>query len=147
MRSRSSAVLYLFFAFIFVSTSNAQTFRGSIQGTITDSTGAAIPGAQVKVFSPGTGLNRTVSTNDLGGYVASELPLGTYSITIARDGFRTTTLTNIPVSVGSASRADARLATGGSRKQSRSPPMFRWWRRPTTRQVAPSKHPRQPSCR
>ncbi len=113
MRSRTTAVLYLFFAFILVCASNAQTFRGSIQGTITDSTGAAIPGAQVKVFSPGTGLNRTVSTNDLGGYVASELPLGTYSITIARDGFRTTTLTNIPVSVGSASRADARLATGG----------------------------------
>src|ERR1035438_4402633 len=50
-----------------VCASNAQTFRGSIQGTITDSTGAAIPGAQVKVFSPGTGLNRTVSTNELGG--------------------------------------------------------------------------------
>ena len=89
-----------------------QTFRGSIQGTITDSTGAAIPGAQVKVISPGTGLTRTVSTNDLGGYVASELPLGSYSITVEKDGFRSTTLTNIPVGVGSPARADVKLETG-----------------------------------
>ncbi len=112
MSSRTIAVVSALFALISVITASAQTFRGSIQGTITDSTGAAIPGASVKVFSPGTGLNRTVTTNDLGGYVASELPLGTYSITVEKEGFRTTTLTNIPVSVGTASRADARLATG-----------------------------------
>jgi hypothetical protein len=104
--------LYVLFALIFICTLNAQSFRGSIQGTITDSTGAAISGAQVKIFSPGTGLTRSVTTNDLGGYVASELPLGNYNITVEKDGFRTTTLTNIPVSVGSAARADARLAAG-----------------------------------
>lgn len=113
MRSRSIAVLYAFFALFLVCTAGAQTFRGSIQGTITDSTGAALPGAQVKVFSPGTGLSRIVMTNDLGGYIASELPLGTYSITASKDGFRTTTLTGIPVGVGSTTRADAKLATGG----------------------------------
>jgi hypothetical protein len=91
---------------------HAQTFRGGISGTVTDSTGATIPGAQVKVFSPGTGLSRTVTTNDLGGYVASELPLGSYSITVVKEGFRTTTLNNIPVSVGSAARADVKLETG-----------------------------------
>jgi Carboxypeptidase regulatory-like domain len=112
MSSRTIAVVSVLFALISVITASAQTFRGSIQGTITDSTGAAIPGANVKVFSPSTGLNRAVTTNDLGGYSASELPLGTYSITVEKEGFRTTTLTNIPVSVGSASRADARLATG-----------------------------------
>ncbi|MGD0096739.1 MAG: TonB-dependent receptor [Terracidiphilus sp.] len=112
MRSLSIAVLSVFFALVFVCNGSAQTFRGSIQGTITDSSGAAIPGAQVKVFSPGTGLTRMVTTNDLGGYVASELPLGTYNITVERDGFRSTTLTNIPVTVGSATRADARLSAG-----------------------------------
>jgi hypothetical protein len=97
---------------ILACTSSAQSFRGSIQGTITDTTGAAIPGAQVKVFSPGTGLTRTVLTNDLGRYVASELPLGTYSITVEKGGFSSMTLTDIPVSVGSATRADAKLDTG-----------------------------------
>jgi hypothetical protein len=104
--------LFVFFSIIFACTSSAQSFRGSIQGTITDSTGAAISGTQVKVFSPGTGLTRTVLTNDLGRYVASELPLGTYSITIEKSGFSSMTLTNIPVSVGSATRADAKLDTG-----------------------------------
>jgi len=112
MCSRSKAFVYLLLALIFAASAAAQSFRGSIQGQITDPTGASIAGAQVKVSSPGTGLSRTVITNDLGSYVASELPLGSYSITVAKEGFRTITLNNIPVSVGSASRADAQLTTG-----------------------------------
>ncbi len=112
MRSRSTAFLFVFLVFIFASAIHAQTFRGSIQGTVTDSGGAAITGAHVKVFSTGTGLSRTVSTNDLGAYVASELPLGSYSITIDKEGFRTMTLAGVPVNVGSPTRADAKLTTG-----------------------------------
>lgn len=62
MISRSLAVLTVFFALIPVCVLSAQTFRGSIQGTIMDSTGAAIPGANVKVFSPGTGWHNVTST-------------------------------------------------------------------------------------
>jgi len=90
----------------------AQTFRGSIQGTITDSAGADVAGAQIKVSSPATGLTRTATANDQGEYVVSELPLGIYSVTVEKQGFRTTTLTQIQVSVGSPTRANARLATG-----------------------------------
>ena len=97
MRSRSVAFLFAIFVFIFASTAHAQTFRGSIQGTVTDSSGAAIPGARVKVFSSGTGLSRSLGTNDQGAYVANELPLGTYSVTVEKQGFRTTTLNGIPV--------------------------------------------------
>ncbi|MGA2351915.1 MAG: carboxypeptidase regulatory-like domain-containing protein [Terracidiphilus sp.] len=110
----SGAIAVLFVCLVCISATSvmAQSFRGSIQGTITDSTGAAISGAQVKVFSPSTGLSRTVSTNDLGGYVASELPLGTYNITVDKAGFRSMTLTSIPVRVGAPTRADAKLAPG-----------------------------------
>jgi hypothetical protein len=94
----------------------SQTFRGSIQGTVTDISGAAVAGAKVKVFSPATGLSRTVAANDLGEYVASELPLGTYSVTVEREGFRTTTLTQIPVSVGAPTRADVKLTAGEVRE-------------------------------
>ena len=116
MRNRLSAVLSLLVVLCLALAVHAQSFRGSIQGTVTDATGAAIPGAQVKITSPGTGLTRTVSTNDLGGYIASELPLGIYNVTVERQGFRSLTLTKISVSVGAAVRADARLATGEVRE-------------------------------
>ena len=110
--SGAIAVLYAVLLIANTAVAVAQTFRGSIQGTITDSSGAAVAGAQVRVFSPATGLSRTIAANDRGEYVASELPLGTYSVTVEKQGFRTTTLTDIPVSVGSPTRADARLSTG-----------------------------------
>jgi hypothetical protein len=79
---------------------------------VTDSSGAAIVGAHVKIFSTDTGFSRTVATNDQGEYQTSELPLGIYSVAIEKEGFRTTTLNQIPVSVGSPARADAKLTTG-----------------------------------
>jgi hypothetical protein len=110
--SGTIAVLIACLAYFCTPAAIAQTFRGSIQGTITDTAGAIIPGAQVTVFNPASGLSRTVSANAQGEYVASELPLGTYSIKVEKEGFRTTTLTQIPVRVGSPTRADAKLATG-----------------------------------
>ena len=52
--------------------------------------------------------------------MASELPLGSYSVTVEKEGFRTTTLTGIPVSVGSPARADVKLDTGAVQEASRS---------------------------
>ena len=117
MGRRWTATISLFFIFVFAVAAHAQSFRGSIVGTVTDASGAAISGAQVKVFSPGTGLSRNVTTNDLGDYTASELPVGSYSITVGMAGFRTLTLTGIPVSAGSPSRADAKLQTGAVQEQ------------------------------
>jgi hypothetical protein len=110
--SGTIAVVFACLAFVNTPAAMAQTFRGSIQGTITDSSGAVVPGAQVKVFSQAIGLSRTLAANDRGEYVASELPLGTYSVTVEKKGFRTTTLTQIPVSVGSPTRADVKLTAG-----------------------------------
>jgi hypothetical protein len=110
--SRALVFLFVFLALTCAPAATAQTFRGSIQGSVTDGTGAAIPGAKVTVSSPSTGLSRAVVANDRGEYVASELPLGSYSITVEKEGFRTTTLTDIPVRVGSPTRADAKLSAG-----------------------------------
>src|SRR2546423_4637495 len=66
----------------------AQTFRGSIQGTVTDSTGAAVPGAEVTVANPETGLTRTSATNDAGELPVSQLPLGTFEGTTQKPRFR-----------------------------------------------------------
>jgi len=111
MKSRSLIVLFLLL-FTVSCCLMGQTFRGSIQGTVTDSSGAAVVGAQVKVASPATGLSRSTSTGNMGEYVVSELPLGSYSVTISKEGFRTMTLTSISVSVGTPQRADAKLTPG-----------------------------------
>ncbi len=117
MKRRSIAFLLVFLLSICACCAFGQTFRGSIQGTVTDVSGAAVVGAEVRVFSPGTGMSRNITTNDQGEYQASELPLGTYSVSIAKTGFQTTTLNQIPVSVGSPARADARLTAGQVKEQ------------------------------
>ena len=90
----------------------AQTFRGTILGTVTDPTGAAITGAGVAVKNVNTGFSRTVSTSDDGTYSVPELPIGTYSVTVEKTGFRQGVVTGLQVEVSSEVRADVMLQPG-----------------------------------
>jgi outer membrane receptor protein involved in Fe transport len=109
---RGGVYVYLVVVLLLASLASAQSFRGSVTGTVTDSSGAAISGADVKVVSAETGLTRKVTTNSDGFYTASELPPGTYSITISKSGFRTATAKGITVSVTTPARADISLTPG-----------------------------------
>ncbi|MBZ5532044.1 MAG: carboxypeptidase regulatory-like domain-containing protein [Acidobacteriia bacterium] len=90
----------------------AQTFRGGIQGTVTDTGGAAIAGADVTVKSADTGLVRTAKTDDTGNFLFSELPLGTYSVSAAKSGFGTKVVNGVTVTVSANVRADIQLNPG-----------------------------------
>src|SRR5229473_3699834 len=90
----------------------AQTFRGTILGTVTDSGGLAIAGATVTVKNLDTGLVRTVSTGEDGSYAAPELPIGNYSVTVEKAGFKSGVVTGIRVEVSSERRADIVLQPG-----------------------------------
>ena len=119
MKSRSIPVLFAVLAFIFAIAANAQTFRGSIQGTVTDGSGAAIAGAQVKVFSPATGLSRTVDgqrPRRVHGLGAAARHLQRHR---RETGLPHHDADRIPVSVGSPTRADAKLPPARSSKWSR----------------------------
>jgi carboxypeptidase family protein/TonB-dependent receptor-like protein len=113
-KSRGSAFVLL--AIVFFATwgvsSNAQTFRGAILGTVTDSSGSAVGGATVQVKNTGTGLTRTVTTSDDGSYSVPELPIGTYTISVEKTGFKTGIVSGIQVEVGSERRADVSLQPG-----------------------------------
>src|SRR5262245_32676906 len=87
----------------------AQTFRGGIQGTVTDSSGAAITGAEVTVKSEATGLVRTVQTDATGNFLVTELPLGSYRVSATKTGFGTKALTGVNVAVTVITRADIQL--------------------------------------
>jgi outer membrane receptor protein involved in Fe transport len=90
----------------------AQTFRGTILGTVTDSSGAAIAGATVTVKNLDTGLVRTVTTSADGSYSAPELPIGSYSVTVEMGGFKSGVVSGIQVEVSSERRADVSLQAG-----------------------------------
>jgi hypothetical protein len=93
-------------------TVSAQTFRGTILGTVTDSSGGAVPGAAVTIKNVDTGLTRSVTTSDDGSYAAPELPIGNYNVTVEKAGFKEGVLTGIRVEVSSARRADFVLQPG-----------------------------------
>jgi outer membrane receptor protein involved in Fe transport len=91
---------------------SAQTFRGTILGTVTDQSGAVVSGAKVKVRNTATGLERTTETSSDGSYSVPELPIGTYTVTISESGFQTSVTTDIRVDVAGDRRVDAALKTG-----------------------------------
>jgi len=90
----------------------AQTFRGTILGTVTDSSGGTVPGATVTIKNVDTGLTRTLTTSDDGSYSAPELPIGNYSVTVEKPGFKTGLISGIKVEVSTERRADVTLQTG-----------------------------------
>src|ERR1700691_311048 len=77
-----------------------QTFRGAINGTVSDPSGAAIAGATVTATDIATNVaHNTVATGD-GQFSFQDLPLGTYSVAVTASGFQKTTVSNVVVSAG-----------------------------------------------
>ncbi len=66
----------------------AQTIVGRISGTVTDSTGAVVPGAKITALDEATQLTRTAVTGDEGFYVVTNLPVGAYTVSAEKEGFR-----------------------------------------------------------
>ncbi len=66
-----------------------QTFRGGINGTITDQSGAVVPGAQVAAVETSTNTSYKTVSSSAGEFSFSNLPLGDYSVTITATGFST----------------------------------------------------------
>ncbi len=95
-----------------------QTFRGEILGQITDAKGAAIDEAKVTATNTLSGLIRDTLTDIKGQYALSELPLGTYKITVVKTGFRSPTLTDIHLVLTRPARVDLSLAPGDVEQKS-----------------------------
>jgi outer membrane receptor protein involved in Fe transport len=93
----------------------AQEGRSTLRGTITDSTGAAIPDAQVSVSNQSTGLNRrtTMTTSD-GDFIITALTPGLYRITVAASGFRSATQESLQLAVGETRELKITLEPGGA---------------------------------
>src|SRR5512142_3068934 len=108
MRAR----LVVFMVVLSAATLAAQTFRGTILGTISDTSGAVISGAQVTVRNVDTGLTRTAQTSADGSYSVPELPIGTYQVNVAQKGFETFVAKGVVANGATERLVDAGLKPG-----------------------------------
>ncbi|MPY87455.1 MAG: TonB-dependent receptor plug domain-containing protein [Luteitalea sp.] len=76
----------------------AQGLTGQISGSVVDSSGSVLPGATVSVRNVGTQAARSVSTDETGAFVVTELLAGTYDVTVELEGFKTHTLSDVALS-------------------------------------------------
>ncbi len=90
----------------------AQSLYGSILGTVTDSSGASVPGATVKVVRIETNQARQTTTSETGAYNFPTLLSGTYTVTVTQQGFETFIQNEVAVTVNNAARVDASLKVG-----------------------------------
>ena len=92
--------------------SGAQVLFGSLVGSVTDSSGAAVPGATVTVTQAETQLTRAATTDSSGTYTLSTLVAGTYEVKISARGFKTFDKPGVKISINTVERVDATLEVG-----------------------------------
>jgi hypothetical protein len=84
----TSLLIAFCLTFCLASAAGAQTIFGRISGTVADASGAAVPGATVRITNEATQLTRDVTTDPNGFYVATNLPVGAYRVTVEAQGFK-----------------------------------------------------------
>ncbi len=93
----------------------AQT--GSIAGTVTDASGAVVPGAVVTVRNTAINQSHETTSSDGGTFTVTELPVGPYEVTVKKEGFKVFRLPSIELTVAQSLTVDARLSTGAASEE------------------------------
>ncbi len=104
------AVLWMVAAFSLLA--QTQAINGSIRGRVTDAAGAAVPNAKVTVLNEATGFTRTAASGDDGYYIFPNLPLGSYSVTVQKEGFQTERRPGIVLTAGLEAVVESQLKVG-----------------------------------
>src|SRR6266446_10578807 len=115
--SVSSRVLKLAFALVVITNASvliAQVDRGSIVGVINDPSGANVSGAEVIIRNLATDQSISVTTDSTGAYAANLLRIGSYSVTVEKQGFKRAVKPNVDVGVNQVVRVDLNLQVGGA---------------------------------
>src|SRR5436309_14621977 len=91
---------------------SGQAAFGSIIGTAIDSSGAVVPNAKVTATDLDKGVSGTISTNDSGNYIFTNLTPGNYKVAVEAKGFKTFVQTNVRVIVGQSTSVNVTLEVG-----------------------------------
>lgn len=86
------------------------TTLGTIRGTVTDASGAVVPGAKVVITDLSTNLTTTLTTDNQGNYEAPELKYGRYKVTVSSTGFNIAEIVSVDLVGGETKRVDAKLS-------------------------------------
>ncbi|HWX55571.1 MAG TPA: carboxypeptidase regulatory-like domain-containing protein [Verrucomicrobiae bacterium] len=114
MRLRTLVVSLFLFALF--SAALAQTSRGTLTGTVTDSTGAVVSSATVKITHKETGVSRETTTNSSGIYRFDAVDLGTYTVSVQGAGFGPEDKTGVDIQASRASNVDFSLKPGTTKE-------------------------------
>jgi hypothetical protein len=96
-----------------VASAPAQTNTGQISGTVRDSSGGVLPGVTVTVTNVGTGIEWTEVTTPAGTYTVTNLPVGTYKVTVQIEGFRKAEKSGFALTADGRISADFAMSVGG----------------------------------
>src|SRR3984893_3644149 len=103
------SILAMLFLVSFQLPALAQTFRGAINGTVTDPSGAVVPNAKVTALDKATGIEHaSISTSD-GQFAFQDIPVGSYAVVVTAQGFPVLTVDNVLVTQGAIYTLPARL--------------------------------------
>ncbi len=111
MRRITSVVLALFLMAV---AGFAQTFRGAINGSVTDQSGAVVAGATVKATNVATSVTLSTVTTSDGVFAFQDLPLGNYKIAVAASGFKEEIVDKISVTAGNIYTLPVKLTVGSA---------------------------------
>jgi len=106
------AALLCFIAVTPVALFSQTASSGTVAGTVTDPSGAAVVSASVTLTDKATGSTRTAVTNDAGRYILVDVPSGTYNLTVSKTGFRVSKLVDQQVTVSSTLTLNVTLEVG-----------------------------------
>jgi hypothetical protein len=90
----------------------AQVLYGSITGAVQDASGSVVPHASVTVVNSSTGQSRETITSDDGAYVIPDVAAGSYTVTVAAPGFKSSRTTGVEVTINTVTRLDSQLRVG-----------------------------------
>jgi len=114
-RARPKGLFFALFVFLLLTTCRlgfSQTITADILGTVTDSTGAVVPGAKITLTAVDTSIKLEATSNASGDYLFAQMKPGHYSLVVSKEGFQTYTLTDITLQVGQRPRVDVALQIG-----------------------------------
>lgn len=105
-------LLLCFFALVPTVLFSQSSSTGTVAGTVTDPSGAAVAAATVTLTDKATNIPRTASTNENGRYILVDVPAGSYDVTVSKQGFRISRLNDQTVNVGTALTLNVALEIG-----------------------------------